>query len=436
MTDIDIYKGEIPLAVVGINHRTAAVNIRERASLSETECNTYIHEFQTLHDSCGVMILSTCNRTELYFSGKEAIGRLHELLIPLDKIKKQKLFLNEKITYTYHGRKAVHHFFRVISSLDSQMIGEPQITGQVKDAYETACVLKSTDILINKLYNYGMQTEKIVRSRTYLTDGAVSVSFAGVELARKIFSDLDAKTVLLLGAGETAELAAVHFLKRKVNNLLVVNRTFSKAQTLANKIGGKAILLKNLESILLKSDIVISATSSDTYVVDREMLKRVAKQRDYKPIFLIDLAVPRDIDPTAKKLDGIFLFDLDSLQGIVEKNISKRKSEIPRAEKIIEYQVEAYTQWYDALPVTATITKLNSFFEEIREKEYERLKNRFPIESRAEAEYLTKSLMKKFLHQHIMTLRQNSKNQSRRKQHIDLVSEIYLKNGSENNNEE
>jgi glutamyl-tRNA reductase len=313
------------------------------------------------------------------------------------------------------------------------MIGEQQITGQVKNAYEKSLALNSTDTLLNKLYHFAMQSEKDVRNKTYLTDGAVSIAFAGVELARKIFSTLQNKTVLLIGAGETAELVALHFLKRDVKKIIVANRTLAKAETLAGKFNGQAIEMQHLAEALNNSDIVISATSGKNYVVGTDILKDVVRRRDHKPLFCIDLAIPRDIDPRSKNLDGIYLFDLDSLNNIVENNISKRKAEIPRAEKIIQNHVGAFVQWYKDLPVTSTITKLSSFFEEIREKEFQRLKKRFPEENHDEVEYLTKSLMKKYLHIHIKTLRNN--HQSRQKQHIELLSDIYQENGNSFKNE-
>jgi glutamyl-tRNA reductase len=420
----------IPLSVVGLSHHTSGVDIREKASLNDDEFEALIQKFSNAYEACGIMILSTCNRTEIYVSGNEAVQDISTICRWLDNLKAQKVFCNTPYTYTYTGLQAIQHFFRVISSLDSQLVGEPQITGQVKEAYEKSLDLNATNILINKMYNFGMQEERQVRGKTYLTDGAVSVSFAGVELARKIFGNLINTTVLLIGAGETAELAATHFIKRDAGNILVVNRTFKKAQILAEKFDGKPFEISDLPAALDQADIVISATSSKDYVVTEKMIKEVSKKRDYKPVFLIDLAIPRDVDPAAKNIDGVFLFNLDSLQEIVNANLERRQDEIPKAEKIINHYLTEYNKWFHALPVTDTITQLNRCFEEIREKEFERLKRRFPEDSRAEVEYLTKSLMKKFLHQHIRTLRHSNLDHSRQKQHIDLVSEIYQLNGS------
>lgn len=431
----DGQEGNIPITVVGFNHYSAGVEIRERTTFSENQKSTIIRRLSKKYNTRGAMILSTCNRTEIYVSGRKATKYILDICNWLDTKIKENIFCNEDIVYIFKGRKAIHHFFRVITSLDSQMIGEPQITGQVKDAYEKSRSLGHTDILLNKMYNFGMQVEKQVRSKTYLTDGAVSVSFAGVEMARKIFGNFKNTTVLLIGAGETAELVALHFASREVSRMLVANRTYKKAHRLAAKFQGESLHIERLDQALDQVDIVITATSSDKYIVDRQLLERVARQRDYKPIFFIDLAIPRDIDPSASDIDGVFLYNLDSLQEVVQKNIEQRKKEIPKAEKIVENHVAEYINWYNTLPVVKTITQLSRYFEEIRQQEFERLKNRFPKDSQDEAEYLSKSLMKKFLHHHIMTLRRSREDPDRQKQHIDLVGEIYRLNESEADND-
>jgi len=297
MESKEIHNENIPIAVIGVSHQTADVGIREKIVLSDKQQSVVIQKLAKLFRMRGIFVLSTCNRTEIYVCGRKAIKYIEDICIWLDQFKKERIFCNQDLSYILKGRKAIHHFFRVISSLDSQMIGEPQITGQVKEAYEKSHQLKHTDIFINKMYNFGMQVEKQVRSKTYLADGAVSISFAAVELARKIFGQLQNTTVLLIGAGETAELAASHFVKRNVSKIIVTNRTFKKARHLAEKFNGEAVKWEKLESSLEQADIVISATSSDRSIVDKNSVEKVAKKRDFIPIFLIDLAVPRDIDP-------------------------------------------------------------------------------------------------------------------------------------------
>jgi len=401
----DSEQQNIPLAVVGISHNTAELAIREKAVFTDKQQSNILNHLSKNFNTRGAIVLSTCNRTEIYVCGRKATKYISDICTWLDDIQKENIFCNEEIVYIQKGREAVRHFFKVISALDSQIIGEPQITGQVKEAYEKSHQSNYTELFLNKMYNFGMQVEKSVRSKTYLSDGAVSISFAGVELARKIFGNLQDSTVLLIGAGETAELAALHFKTRDVPRIIVANRTFKTAQDLAAKFDGDAFDLENLEEALNQANIVISATASDVFILDKQMLERVAVKREYKPLFLIDLAVPRDIDPSVTEIDGIFLYNLEALQEVVQKNIDQRKKEVPKAEKIIENHVSEYIKWYNTLPIIKTITKLSHHFEDIREKEFERLKNRFPEESLVEAEYLSKSLMKKFLHHHIVTYR-------------------------------
>ncbi len=435
MKSKDINTENIPIAVVGISHHTADVAFREKAVLNDKQQKTIMNRLSKLYRTRGIFVLSTCNRTEIYVCGRKAIKYIEDICAWLDDFKKETIFTNKELIYIVKGSAAIHHFFRVISSLDSQIIGEPQITGQVKDAYEKAHHLEHTDIFINKMYNFGMQVEKQVRSKTYLTDGAVSVSFAAVELARKIFGDLRKTTILLIGAGDTARLAAQHFVKRHVSRIIVTNRTFRNARQLAEKLNGEAITLEKVTKILEETDIVISATSGDKYILEKRDLEIVAKKRDFKPIFLIDLAMPRDVDPKVSEIDGVFLYNLDALEDIVRKNIQQRKAELPKAEKIVEGHVLNYIKWYKTLPMVKTITQLSKYFEEIREQEFERLKNRFPDSYLAEAEYLSKSLMKKLLHHHIMTLRRTNGDPLRLKQHIDLVGEIYPLNDSQKKND-
>ena len=428
-------KENIPITVVGINHHTAGVDIREKAVFNNNQQSKIMHRLSKLYQARGIFVLSTCNRIEIYICGRKAIKFIEDICNWLDVFKNVNIFSNPELTYIFRGREAVHHFFRVISSLDSQIIGEAQITAQVKDAYDKAHQRGHTDIFINKMYNFGMQVEKQVRSKTYLTDGAVSISFAAVELARKIFGDLSNTTVLLIGAGETAELAALHFVTRKVSKIIIANRTLKKAKQLAADFQGEAIQLRHLLPAIEQADIVITATSSAHFVVDKKELEIVAKKRDYKPIFLIDLAVPRDIDPDVTDIDGVFLYNLDALEEIVKKNIEQRQAEIPKAEKIVKDHVLNYIKWYKTLPMVKTITQLSKYFEEIREQEFERLKNRFPESSLSDAEYLSKSLMKKLLHHHIMTLRRSNGDPLRLKQHIELVGEIYHLNDSGQEND-
>jgi len=425
-----ILRENIPIAVIGFSYETADVIIREKGSFNESRQNKVIYMLSKDFNARGSIIVSTCNRTEIYVCGRKVIKYMDDICLKLDKITKSNIFSDRTITYILTGRQAIQHFFRVITSLDSQIVGEPQITGQVKNAYEKSRKMSNTDILLNRMYNFGMQTEKKVRSKTKLTEGAISVCYAGVDLAREKFGNLINAKVLIIGAGETAQLAAEHFSKQRVSKLFITNRTFKKAENIAKKHKGNAIKWQNIAEAIGMSDIIISSTSSNTYVIDFPMIEKAVILNNKKSLLLIDLAMPRDIQPSVAKINGVNLFNLDSLKEIVENNIEKRKKEIPKAEKIVDKFVEEYIEWYNTLPVIKTITQLSKYFEEIRELEFKRLKNRFSKVNLEAAEYLSKSLMKKFLHQHIISLRRNSKNPDKRKQHIDLVDEIYRLNGN------
>ena len=426
------------IAVIGINHKTADVDVREKAVLDNKAQKELMAAFYARYANCGFMILSTCNRTEVYLTGKKAIREIQTIRKLVDDKIQNKIFTNNEITYEYHESDAVDHLFKVTSSMDSQMIGEPQITGQVKDAYEYAHELGYTDIRLNKLFNFAIQAEKKIRNETYLNDGAVSISFAGVELAKKIYNNLEDKVVLLIGVGETAELAALHFRQKYIRDIFIVNRTLKKAEALAKDFEGTALPFDELESVLEKVDIVISATSSSEYIIHKSMLEKVVTKRNFKPIFLIDLAIPRDIEPASDEVEGVFLYNLDALQEIVNKNLEKRKLEIPKANKIIQLYLNEFDNWFKTRPITHTITQLNNHFNAVRKNEFNRLKKRFPKENWSEVEYLTKSLMKKFLHQHIIMLRRNIDKPKQQERYLELMNEIYGledaedKNGSEN----
>jgi glutamyl-tRNA reductase len=271
-----------------------------------------------------------------------------------------------------------------------------------------------------------MQAKKKVHNETFLSDGTVSVSFAGVELARKIFSDLSDKNVLLIGAGKTAELAAYHFQENGVQNINVVNRTFANAEELADKLNGKAYPLDQLSEVLVDTDIVISATSSKEYVVTRELLKPVAKKRHYRPIFLIDLAIPRDIDPAIDKLEGIFLYNLDDLHEIVKANLEKRKKEIPKSIKIIHEYVEDFQKWISMNSMSTVVGKLKKKLDVLRLNEMERLKSKLPQNGyKSEIDVLTESIINKVVRQHVKSLKKVAHDPEAYKKQVDMILSIY-----------
>lgn len=415
----------IPLNLIGISHKTAPVEIREALAFSTEEQQKLIQQLPEKFNLGGTIVLSTCNRTELYLSGEMDEDHLLELRQFLNEFKHCNDFTNNQFIYLLKGKEAVFHFFQVISGLDSQILGEPQITGQVKDAYQLAYEMNGTDALLNKLVNYGLQAEKKVRNETFLSDGAVSVSYAGVELARKIFTNLNDKAALLIGAGETAELAAQHFMEKGVGKILIANRTYEKAQELAKKFAGEAYPLNELTNIINQVDIVISATSSTDYVLSREMIEPFHKKRSNRPLFLIDLAIPRDIDPELDELDSVYLYNLDDLNEVVQSNLVKRRKEVPKAEKIILNYVHEFIEWLSTHASSQMINRLRSYFETLRKNELNRLKSRLPQQGFENVEYLTESITNKILHQHIKLLKENIKNPLKYEQYLEFLESLY-----------
>ena len=358
-------------------------------------------------------------------SGESVQAAFPQIRTWLDAYKKTNYFSDHQITYEMTGTAAVYHFFKVISSLNSQIIGEPQITGQVKDSYRRAYDQKVTNTFINKMFNYGLQVEKEVRNDTFLSNGAISVSFAGVELARKIFDKVDDKTVLLIGSGQTAELAAVHFKEIGIQNIYISSRTYGKAEQLAKKFSGKVCPLTDLQTILEQVDIVISATSSPDPIVTKEMIEPVCKAKHHKPIFLIDLAVPRDIDPAMDSIDGVYLYNLDDLQDIVQMNLEKRKKEIPKALKIVDAYILEFEKWASVHSMAFVIKRLKDHFDTLRNKEMERLRNRLPKDNHEDIDYLTLSIANKLMHQHIKSLKKYVTDPSRYRQYVEFISDLY-----------
>ncbi|MBN2424961.1 MAG: glutamyl-tRNA reductase [Calditrichaceae bacterium] len=415
----------IPIGIIGISHKTAPVEIRDKVVLTEEDQFRVLKEYREKVDADGLLAITTCNRTEIYISGENFHDNLDQIRILLNQLKKCSYFTDEKLTYKHIGFDAVTHFFRLISGMDSQIIGEPQITGQVKEAYCRAFELKATDTIINKMFEYGLHAEKIIRTDTYLSDGAVSVSFAGVELARQIFSDFNNKTALLIGAGETVELAARHFIDKGIQNIRIANRTASRAQELAKKLNGQAFAFTHLEEAFNNVDIIISATASDAYIITKEILKPICESRNYRPLFMIDLAMPRDIDPEVETLDGVYLYNLDHLNNIVALNLEKRKNELPKAEKIINESLEDFRKWNASHSMGAVIGRLKKHFENLRDDEFKRLKNKLPDNGKAEIEYLTQSIINKLIHQHIKTLKKSASNPERYQEQVDFLFDLY-----------
>jgi glutamyl-tRNA reductase len=364
--------------VVGLNHNTADVEVREKVAFNGSRLEEGLRRFMELPEVEEAVILSTCNRVELYANVKDTIKASESIKAFLSDFHDINRSLLDKSLYLYDDINAIRHIFRVASSLDSMVVGEPQILGQLKEAFEFALDKKTTGILLNRLMKKAISVAKRVRRETRIAENAVSISFAAVELAKKIFTDLSEKAFMLLGAGEMAELAARHLMSNGVKEVIVANRSYGRACELAKEFNGKPVKLDDFLREMVHSDIVICSTGAPHYILLKEQMQRVMKERKQRPVFLIDISVPRNIDPKINDLDNVYLYNIDDLQGIVDANMFERKKEAEKAEKIIEEEIEPFLKWLSSLDSVPTIVALREKAEEIKREEFEKLMNRLP----------------------------------------------------------
>lgn len=426
------------IIVVGLSHKTAPVEIREKVAFPPTAMEEPLQRMLALPAITEAVIVSTCNRVELYAVSRQpemAIIELKQFLADVHDL--DSVVLNEHL-YDYAGSKAIQHVLRVSASLDSMVIGEPQILGQIKTAYGYACEYKSAGTILNRFLRKAFSVAKRVRTETEIASNAVSVSFAAVELARKIFDSLENKTVMLVGAGEMCELAAKHFVNQGVAKVLVTNRTFSRAEKLADEFGGTAVNFENFQDQLHRVDILLSSTGAPDYVLSAKKLKEVCKLRRYRPMFLIDIAVPRDIDPAANKLDSIYLYDVDDLQGVVQANLKERHKEAEKAELIIKSEVAQFENWLGTLEIQPTIVAFRRHIESIRQAEMDKtLSNLSDLnkKERKAIEAMTSAIVNKILHQPTHILKQASGN-GNGEMYLDAVRTLFDLPAPEQNNSE
>lgn len=413
------------LIVVGMNHLTAPVEVREKVAFSDEQAKrvlTLIKSEGVLYES---MILSTCNRTEVYGIASPEKSPEDYIRNLINKVKQVDYFSIQDYYYVYSGKDAVAHLFRVISGLDSMVVGETQIIGQVKNAYTISCKAKTNDIFINKLLHNAFRVSKRVRNETSIGEGAVSVSLAACELAQKIFTELGNRKALLIGAGETGELAARHLVEKGINSLFITNRTFEKAEEIAEKTGGKAVRFEKYIDTMKEVDIIISSTSSEKTLVDYDTMKHAMDARGNKPLFIIDIAVPRDFPQEIGEIENVFLHDIDDLVVIMEKNIRKRESEVPKTEKIIGVEVDNFIEWYNSLEAAPTIKLLLEKFEDIRKSELEHHRKKFVKKDWDELEMFTRHFIKTLLHNPIEKLKEDNDNNYSRFHILEIIREIF-----------
>ncbi len=382
--------------VVGINHRSGPVETREKVALAPEEAEELkgLISFSIRE----LAFISTCNRVEFYFWGEEeGVDEVRTFLEARKGLSPQEF---ESCFYVLKGAEAVRHIFRVASSLDSMVLGEPQIVGQFKDAFEVSSKAGLTGPILNNLLSKALTTSKKVRSRTGIGESAVSVSYAAVELASKIFGELATCTACLIGAGEMAELAARHLKEAGVKKMLVVNRTLSRAEELAQELEATPMGFDKLHEALIQSDIVITSTASPEPILTKEQMKDIMKRRKMRPIFLIDIAVPRDVEAEVETIDNVYLYNIDDLEAVVEENRRKRQKEAVKAEAIVAEQVEKFMEWLRSQEIVPVIVELRNRIEEIRKKELEKTLARLKLSPKEEKALnaMTNAIVNKIMH--------------------------------------
>jgi glutamyl-tRNA reductase len=397
------------IVVVGLSHKSAPIEVREKLYFPEDTLPDALRKLMSYEGIRESLIVSTCNRVEIYASVQDSaqgIDQIKRYISEYHGIPREAL---EGSLYVYPDAQGVRHTFRVASSLDSLVVGEAQILGQLKDAFDISLKTKTTSTILNKLIKKSISVAKRVRTETRLAEGAVSISSAAVELAKKIFGDLTGKTVMLLGAGEMAELAAQHLLGNGVKNIMVANRTFERAEELAKEFKGDAIRFEHFPDALVMVDILICATGAQQYVVKRDMVNKVIKDRRHKPIFMIDISNPRNIDPEVDKVDNVYLYDIDDLQSKVNVNTEGRAKEAERAEEIVTQEVETYLQWERGLDAVPTIVDLREKVEDVRKRELDKAMSALTginDDQRRTLEIMSQAIVNKLLHAPLVVLKQ------------------------------
>lgn len=392
------------LVGISINHKTSSLELREAVHLNRNEIVEFIPHLKYHLFSEGVVI-STCNRTEI-FGFPKGLGidptPLIEKLIEF----KPGIGIKHEHFIKYFSCGAVKHIFSVASGIDSMIIGDSQILGQVKEAFEISEDLNFAGSVLRRIFDTASRVGKRAIKETTIGEGAVTVSYAAVQVIEKIFANLEKKSALVIGAGETGELAAVHLRDKGVGKIAISNRTIERAEILAEKIHGEIIPFQFMREHLYNFDIVISATSAENFILSLDDVKFSMKKRRGAPLLLMDIAVPRDIDPEVRKIDNVFYNDMDSLRIIVDQNMQKRRDQIPLVEKMIMEEMVGFFGWYNTLDVVPTIKTMRSFFEEIRHDELEKIKNKVSEEDFAKVEDMTRRMIGRLLHNPTVKLRE------------------------------
>jgi glutamyl-tRNA reductase len=417
----------IRIASLGMSHETAPVELRECLARDPDNVGTalaFMRDLECIHEG---LFISTCNRVEALYTSEdldEAKESILSLMSRLGGIPEHRLLPN---IFTFEGMEAVSHIFRVASSLDSMVMGEPQILGQIKNAYRQATKAKTSGVVVNRMMHRAFHVAKRVRTETGISDAAVSVSYAAVELAKKIFRDLEGKSILLIGAGEMAELAATHLIGHGISSIRIANRTFQVAVEKAESFNGTPVSFEEIGPQLLEVDIVVTSTASTEPVIKYEQVKSSLRKRRNRPLFFIDIAVPRDVEPRVNDLENIYVYDIDDLKGIVEDNLAHRKDEAVKAERIVQEEVLKFERWLKGLEVVPTIVSLREKAEHIRHAEIKKSRSALGSLTPAQVEAietLTVSLSEKIINDPILVLKKLA-HRDTRDTYVDMARRLF-----------
>ena len=405
---------EVNLILVGVNHKTTPVEIREKLAFTKGKIEESVDRLFNFPDIIEHTILSTCNRVEIYARANcqdSAIKAIKQFICDFHEVSPVEL---EDHFYSYRNEEAVEHLFRVSSSLDSMILGEAQILGQVKDAYSLAKDLRSTGLVLNQLFEKAFSIAKKVREETGIAERSVSISSAAVELAQKIFDDLENRTVMLVGTGEMAELAAKHLISYGGKTVYVTSRTYDRAANLARTLNGSALDFEAFKNELHRADIVITSTSASNFIIKKEMVEKAIHERKNKPIFFIDIAVPRDIEPDINDLENIYLYDIDDLHVVVSANMKEREKEADNAMNLISQEVTKFNNWVGTLDAVPTIVEIRKKAENIRMQEIEKTLKKISYLSEDDKKLLhqmSSSIVSKILHKPTIKLKQKTQSE-------------------------
>ncbi len=425
------------LLAISINHRTAPVELREALYLNDDEVRAFTQKIKGRLLSEGV-IISTCNRTEIYGFPVNKNLTHEDVKNTLAGIRDVDSLQPENFQY-YHSDEAIRHLFSVATGIDSLMIGDNQVFKQVKDSFQIAEESGFAGFLMKRIFDSTVRTGKRAITETRISEGAVTISYAAVQLIEKIFSNLSKRAALVIGAGETGEIAAKHLKERGIGRLAITNRTIERAEKLAEKLNAKIIPFVNFKDYLHEYDIILSATSADNLILTKDEIKIAMKKRNYNPCVLMDIAIPRDIDPKSKDIDYVFYNDIDSLNIIVNQNMTKRKDQIPKVEAIIEDELKSFLSWYNSLEAAPTIKNLRDYFESIRAEEVDKNKNRFTADDREKLEIVTKRIINKILHHPTVELKKFTEPDSDSTEaaiKVSIIKELFGIDVNNNNKEE